>query len=100
MSDEIKAQYDDLEQVASRFSNQSQAIQEMITRVRSSMEDLQSGWKGRGSEAFFNEMQSEVLPASTRLHDVLADAGQVTREVVRTIQQAEEEASSLFSRSH
>ena len=100
MSDEIKAKYDDLEHIASRFANQSHEVQEMISQVRNSMEDLKEGWKGRGSEAFFSEMQSEVLPASMRLHHVLAEASHVTKEVAKTVRHAEEEASALFSRSH
>jgi WXG100 family type VII secretion target len=95
-ADEIRADYDQLAQVASKFSNQSQAIQEMTQSVRQSMESLRDGWEGRGSQAFFSEMQSEVLPAVGRLRQALAQAAQVTQKISQTVKQAEEEASSPF----
>jgi WXG100 family type VII secretion target len=99
MADEIKADYEQLEQVASRFSNQAQAIHEMFEKIRCSMQNLQDGWIGRGSDAFFAEMQSEVLPATQRLKDALEEAGQVTTTIIQTVQQADEEASSPFRTS-
>jgi WXG100 family type VII secretion target len=97
MSDEIRADYDQLENVAGRFASQSQVIQELLQKVNGSMDKLESnGWKGRGSDAFFQEMHSEVLPASQRLQDVLAQANQVTRTIIQTVKQAEAEASTLF----
>lgn len=95
--DEIKADYDRLEQVASQFANQSQAIQQMLQNVRGSMDPLENGgWIGRGSDAFFSEMQGEVLPASERLQQALDEASRVTKYIVQTVKQAEEEASSAF----
>jgi WXG100 family type VII secretion target len=97
MSDEIRADYDQLEEVAGRFANQSQVIQEMLQRVRSSMEKLEDGgWIGRGADAFFEEMHGEVVPAAVRLHEVLEEASQATRAIVQIVQQAEDEASSPF----
>lgn len=97
MADEIRADYEQLEQVASRFTNQSQAIQEMLGRVRGSMGKLENGgWIGRGANDFFSEMQGEVLPASERLQQALDEAGRVTMNIVNAVQQAEDEASSRF----
>jgi WXG100 family type VII secretion target len=96
MADEVKADYDQLEQIANRFGNQSEEIQDMLQQVRSSMEKLESDWIGRGSEAFFREMQGEVLPAVQRLQQALQEANRVTKEIVQTMQEADEEASSPF----
>jgi len=96
MSDEIKADYDQLEQVAAGFMNEAQAIEQMLQSVRGGMDKLQDAWIGRGSDAFFAEMQDEVVPAVQRLHDALNDASQVTKEISQTMQQADEEASSPF----
>lgn len=96
MSDEIKADYDQLEQVATGFTNEAQAIEEMFQSVRGGMDNLQGAWVGRGSDAFFAEMQDEVIPALNRLRDALNDAGQVTKEISQTMEQADEEASSPF----
>ncbi|HID51614.1 MAG TPA: WXG100 family type VII secretion target [Anaerolineae bacterium] len=100
MADEIRVDYDRMEQVASQFANQSQAIQQMLQKVRGSMDPLESGgWVGRGSDAFFSEMQSEVLPATERLQQALDEASRVTKQIVQTVRQAEEEACSPF-RTH
>jgi WXG100 family type VII secretion target len=96
MADEVRADYDQLEQVASRFANQSQEVQQALQQVRNSMNKLQDDWIGRGSEAFFSEMEGEVLPATNRLQQALDEASRVTKEVVQIMQQAEEEASSPF----
>jgi WXG100 family type VII secretion target len=100
MADEIRADYDRLEKVASQFANQSQEIQQMLQKVRGSMEPLESGgWIGRGSDAFFSEMQSEVLPATERLQQAMDEANRVTNQIVQTIRHAEEEACSPFRAS-
>lgn len=99
MADEIKADYEQLEQVASRFSNQANTVQEVQQSIRSSMQNLEDGWIGRGSTAFFAEMQGEILPAIQRLQDALEEASQVTKAIVQTMQQADEEASSPFRTS-
>ena len=100
MADEIRADYDRLEKVASQFANQSQEIQQMLQKVRGSMEPLENGgWIGRGSDAFFSEMQSEILPATERLQQAMDEANRVTNQIVQTIRHAEEEACSPFRAS-
>lgn len=97
MSDEIRADYDRLEQVAAKFGNESQAIQQMLQNVKGSMDPLENGgWVGRGSEAFFSEMNGEVLPASERLRQALDEANSVTKRIIQVVKQAEDEASSPF----
>jgi WXG100 family type VII secretion target len=97
MVDKIEANYEQLEQLAGRFANQGQSIQQMLQSVRNSMSKLENGgWIGRGSEAFFAEMNGEVLPASQRLQQALEEADRVTKSISQTMQQAEEEASSPF----
>lgn len=97
MSDEIKAEYDELGQVATRFGNQSQAVADMLRDLRSRFEPLENGgWIGMGADAFFAEMQGEVFPAVNRLIEALAEGGQVTNEVSRHVHDAEDQASAAF----
>jgi WXG100 family type VII secretion target len=97
MSDQIQADYQQLEQVAAKFNQQAQAIGQMLQSVKNSKSKLENGgWIGRGAQAFFNEMNSKVLPSTQRLHDALSEASRVTREVSRNVRQAEEEASAPF----
>ncbi len=99
MGDEIKADYDQLEQIASRFSNQAQVIEQLLGTLRCSMQNLQGGWIGRGSDAFFGEMDDEVIPAILRLQDALQQGSEVTRMIINIMQQADQEASTLFCRA-
>jgi len=96
MFDTIEADYDRLEQVSSRFMNQTNTVQQTLSHIQGSMGNLQGNWIGRGSEAFFAEMQGVVLPAVTQLQQALEEGARVTNMVTQIIQQAEEEASSCF----
>ncbi len=97
MADEVRASYDELEQVANRFARAQNEVQHLLQNVRSSMQPLEAGgWIGKGSDAFFSEMRGEVLPAVTRLQQAMAEAGATTRTIVQVMQQADEEAAAPF----
>lgn len=97
MSDQIQADYQQLEQVSAKFNQQAQAIAQMLQGIKGSMDKLENGgWIGRGSSAFFAEMNNKVLPATQRLQSALSEASRVTKDISNTVKQAEEEASSPF----
>ena len=97
MGDQIQADYDELEQISGQFSNQAQSIQAMQQKVRGSYAKLlDKGWIGKGATAFFDEMESLILPAQERLKDALEQASKTTKDISETVQQAEEDASSPF----
>jgi len=96
MTDEVKVNPDELAEVQREFQNQSASIQEMLQKTRKSMDDLQPDWVGLGSNAFFEEMEGEVLPAVQRLQSALEQASAVTGEILNIFQQADQEASSPF----
>jgi WXG100 family type VII secretion target len=97
MNDEIRAAYDELTHVTSQFSNQAQTIQQMLQNIRGSYDPLKDGgWKGLSSRAFFAEMEATVFPATQRLHEALDAASEVTKSIIQTLQDAEEEAAGLF----
>jgi WXG100 family type VII secretion target len=96
MSDEIRGDYEQLQQVAQRFNAQAQQIEQMTNQIKQKMAKLEGTWEGRGSDSFFREMTQLVLPGVTRLNKALAQAAQATAKIAQTLKQAEEEASSLF----
>jgi len=97
MADIIQANHDQLADVAKRFGSQSETITQTLQTITRAMDKLQGGdWIGRGSDAFFTEMASEVLPGVRRLVDALSQAGQMTTEISALLQQADEEASTPF----
>ena len=100
MADEIRADYDKLSQVASRFDKQAHLINEMLRKVKADMEKLEhGGWIGHGATDFFQEMHSLVLPAVQRLEGALHTGSQVTKEISEQMRRAEEEASSIFKQA-
>lgn len=97
MANEVRASYNELEQLSNRFARSQSEIQQMIQQVRNAMQPLENGsWIGRGSDAFFREMRGEVTPAVTRLQQALGEASRTTKEIVQTMQQADEQASAPF----
>lgn len=95
-NDVVQATYDQLAEVASGFQTQSESMSQMMSSIKSSMETLQPNWIGRGSDAFFAEMQSEMLPAGQRLIEALNTGSEVTRQISDQMKAAEEEASGPF----
>lgn len=96
MAEVIRGDYDQLEQIAAKFANQADEIQDLLQRVRAGQDKLKDGWIGRGSDAFFSEMERVVVPATTRLQQALTTANQVTKAISQVLETAENEASGLF----
>lgn len=93
----IQAKYDALEVIAQKFGQESEASSEMYGRIQQAIQSLeQGGWEGKGSSAFFAEMNQTVNPALQRLINALDEARSVTLEIKQIIQQAEEEAAAPF----
>ncbi|MCB0210686.1 MAG: WXG100 family type VII secretion target [Anaerolineae bacterium] len=100
MSEEIKADYEQLQDIATQFANQANEIEQMIRKYYASYTDLRDGgWLGRGRDAFVAEMDDEVHPASGRFYQALREANKVTKDIINQIRQSEEEAASLFKSS-
>jgi WXG100 family type VII secretion target len=96
MADEIRADYQQLQQVATKFSKQAASINQMRSQVKRSMNALQGTWMGKGSESFFSEMQDKVTPGMERLYRALQEAGKITKQMAQIMQQAENDAAAPF----
>ena len=97
MSDTIQADYEQLEAIAGSFGKEADDITTTTARVRQSYQALKNGgWIGRGADAFFTEMDSEILPALQRFFNALEKGQSVTQQIIGDIRQTEEEAANLF----
>ncbi|MEQ8672799.1 MAG: WXG100 family type VII secretion target [Aggregatilineales bacterium] len=100
MADQIRLQYDDMNQISAKFANSADVIQELINRLVNQIGELQGGaWIGQGADAFYSEMEELVLPAVRKLSEALETSGTLTQQIVRTVQDAEEEAGSYFAQN-
>ncbi|MEW5988028.1 MAG: WXG100 family type VII secretion target [Chloroflexota bacterium] len=96
-NEKVQANYDELATVADRFDEQATGIEGHLQKVKQSVEALQrGGWVGQGANAFFAEMEDEVLPAVQRLVVALADSCKTCSQINDTLQTAEEEAAGPF----
>jgi len=93
----IRADYDALTHIARAYAQESQAVRQVLQRVRRAKEDLQGGdWRGQGATAFYREMDQEVLPSVRRLSEALAAAQRVTLQMQQILQGAETEAARIL----
>lgn len=96
-ADIVQAQYEQLEQLATRFAAAAETQQALLQRVNQRVDVLrQGGWQGKGVAAFLREMDGEVGPAVGRLIDGLDRADDTMRVIVQTLKMAEQEAARLF----
>ena len=93
MADIVQADYDQLISIKQRFGQHSEQTEQLLTQLRGNMENLMGEWIGDGSEAFFQEMNREVLPAVGRLANALEVAGVQTEAIRLIVKKAEEEGA-------
>jgi WXG100 family type VII secretion target len=96
---DIHVDYDELEGVTSRLAQQAEEADAALRNCRSCLETLQSGaWIGKGANAFFTEMENDILPAQQRLYEALSFSNEMFNAVHNTIKQGEDDARVVFVR--
>lgn len=96
-NDIIQADYEQLDSAAARFGRQVSQNQALESRLRQTMAVLQQGgWVGEAANAFYGEMEGEVLPAMQRLTGALEQAQSTTLKIKQIMKTAEEEAAAPF----
>jgi WXG100 family type VII secretion target len=94
--DRFQAKYDELDQLAGMFSSEAGQVGETMGKLKSAIENMRDKWIGEGAQKFFNEMESEVLPALNKLQTALNDGATKTKQIAGLIHEHEEQASNLF----
>lgn len=93
----VRADYDQLAQIAARFGREAERTQETIGKIKGLMSTLQGGdWIGKGATAFYREMDSEVMPSLTRLGKSLGEAQRSMNQIIQIVRGAEEEAARIL----
>lgn len=92
----IQAKDDELTNIARQFGRQAEATTQLQKRLEHSLQSLQSGWQGKGSAAFFAEMNGKVLPVLKRLGSALQQAQRTTSELQQIVKAADEDAAKPF----
>lgn len=95
----IQADYDELANIANQFAQEAAGVEQLMNQISSLVGELEGGgWIGRGADAFYAEMHDLVEPGLHRLAQALEDGGNAVKQISNILSQAEQEASSFFSR--
>ncbi len=95
--DSLQVDYEVLEEIITRFRHQGEDTFMLLRRLRQMVHDLQEdGWIGLGSQAFYTEMEYEVLPAVQKLAEALDDSGMTVQRLIDLFEQAEIEAGDAI----
>jgi WXG100 family type VII secretion target len=95
----IKLDFDAFKNIQGSFRAQETATQQTIGKLAKVIEQLRGGdWFGEGATAFFNEMDSEVMPSMKNLQNVLGEGDRVSKEIEKKQHETEATITSLFSK--
>lgn len=98
MGDKIEADYQVLQQIASKFRSESAEVTQLASQTRQKADQLiATGWKGRGADTFAAEMNGRILPALGKLVKALNEAGAASSRISQTFRNAEEECKSYMT---
>ncbi len=96
MAENTVINYKQLQGIAKKMEAEGEAIGEILANLRQLVHDLQKDWIGTGSDAFFNEMETIVLPSMQRLSEALHFSAETTGVILKIYHGAEEDASAPF----
>lgn len=93
----IQIDYEQVQAIAQRMQARAEQCGELCRQVRRAAGPLQAGgWEGRGSSAFFGELEGEILPAVERLELALRCGHELLVQSIAIFKAAEEQAARHF----
>jgi WXG100 family type VII secretion target len=97
MAEHVEVNYDTLAAIKNSFDQQAQEIQQMTQKMESQIEGLRAGsWIGQGADAFYDEMDNEVMPALLRCKNAMYEGAMVVSEIIEEFKNAEEETKNVW----
>lgn len=97
MAEHLELNYEGLERIKNAFEQQAQESQNMLRKMSAQVDQLQGGqWIGQGANAFYGEMNEDILPAVQRLVKAMQEASHVVGQIMTEFQNAEEETRSVW----
>lgn len=100
MSDTISIEYEQMNQICTRFSEESARVRKVMNELERQIQVLkQGGWIADAADAYYQEMDSDVLPGVNRLVQALELAADATNQISTTMKNAEQEAQSFFPKT-
>jgi WXG100 family type VII secretion target len=94
----VRSDYDQLKTIAGSWRSQEEAVKQTSQKLKTVIDQLNGGqdWVGLGAKAFYQEMDSEVMPAMKRLESAMGEAGRVTDQIAQKYREAEDGIASFW----
>src|SRR5262245_51383646 len=93
----VRADYDALKNVAQGFSKHADATAQTLQALKGRMDTLHGGdWIGQGANAFYAEMNDQVLPTIKRLQSALQSSAEITEKISQAMKAAEDDAARVL----
>jgi WXG100 family type VII secretion target len=90
--------YDEMQAIIKALEVEDDELKQIFNQTKSKVESLHgSQWIGEAADRFFNEMEGQVLPKTAKMIYALDVAGQVAKQIVNIIHQADEETKGFFA---
>lgn len=97
MADRTEINGEQLAAIAKKFQSEADELNQLLGQTRNKVGTLHGGgWVGRGSDQFFNEMESLVLPAVQRLVAALNAASNQINAILKIYDDAQNQSQSFF----
>jgi WXG100 family type VII secretion target len=94
----IRADYDQMPEISKRLGREAVNVKRSIDSLNRTIELLKGGdWFGEGANAFYREMESQVMPSMQRLQTTLEMGSGAVKTIERLLHEAEEAIGGLFS---
>jgi WXG100 family type VII secretion target len=90
----VRADYDQLSNVAGKFRDQGSTVSNLLSKLQNQADSLNGVWIGQGAKQFQQEMQQNIYPGFQRMAQALGRASEVTQKCAQTFQQAEQDAKA------
>ena len=98
MANVVRVEYEVLAEVASRLSAEADQARKIGARLGQAADNLKrTAWTGKGADAFYREVECDILPAYRRLETALKEASTTLKALSQMFQQAEQEAASYLN---
>jgi WXG100 family type VII secretion target len=97
MANTQQLNYDEMQAIIKQLEAEEEDVKAIFNQTKGMVESLHgSQWMGEAADRFFAEMEGQVLPKTAKMLYALNVAGQVAKQIVNIIHQADEETKSFF----
>lgn len=97
MAGQIQINYEEMRGIIQKMKGSQQEVEGIYRTIKQKVDELHRGqWIGKGSDAFFREMEEKVLPGLVKLAAAFGTAAEKAQKICDTVRQADESTKSFF----